>query len=298
MVVEAFESTDLEGLLDGDVWTAALSQAPDRAGPLTEPELDELLTAIGDFADLKCPFTIGHSRGVAELAAEAARGCGLPEPDVRLVRRAALVHDLGRMGVPNSVWEKPGPLTEAEWERVRLHPYLTGRILRRVPGLEQIATVAAAHHERLDGSGYPLGAAGAALAPLSRLLGAADTYHALTEVRPHRGPYDPDEAAEIVRRQARESRLDAQAVEAVLQAAGHPVRQRKSFPAGLTGREVEVLRQVAAGRPNRAIAGLLSISEKTVRNHVEHIYAKIGVSNRTGAGLFALEHGLTGAFPG
>ncbi|HTI23679.1 MAG TPA: HD domain-containing phosphohydrolase [Kutzneria sp.] len=297
-VVEAFESTDLEGLLDDDVWTAALRQAPDNTSSLTEAELDDLLLAIGDFADLKCPFTIGHSRGVAELAAQAARGCGLPEPDVRLVRRAALVHDLGRMGVPNSLWEKPGPLTEAEWERVRLHPYLTGRILRRVPGLEQVAAIAAAHHERLDGSGYPLGAAGAALAPLARLLGAADTYHALTEMRPHRGPYGPDDAAEILRRQARESRLDAQAVEAVLQAAGHPVRQRKAFPAGLTGREVEVLRLVAAGRPNREIAGLLVISEKTVRNHVEHIYAKIGVSNRTGAGLFALEHGLTGAFSG
>ncbi|NBH11784.1 HD domain-containing phosphohydrolase, partial [Amycolatopsis sp. SID8362] len=142
-----------------------LDQAPDRDRTLTEPELDELLTAIGDFADLKCPFAIGHSRGVADLAAEAARRAGLSEADTRLVRRAGLVHDLGRLGVPNSVWEKPGPLTEAERERVRLHPYLTGRILRRVKGLADVAAVAAAHHERLDGSGYPLGAGGAALTP-------------------------------------------------------------------------------------------------------------------------------------
>ncbi|MGK3201493.1 HD domain-containing phosphohydrolase [Amycolatopsis sp. MEPSY49] len=283
----------LDGLLDADVWTAALEQAPDRDRTLTDDELDDLLTAIGDFADLKCPFAIGHSRGVADLAAEAARHSGLSEPDIRLVRRAGLVHDLGRMGVPNSIWEKPGPLSEAERERVRLHPYLTGRILRRVTGLEQVAAIAAAHHERLDGSGYPLGAAGAALGPHARLLAAADVYHALREPRPHRPARDAVDAAEILRQQARESRLDAHAVDAVLLAAGH-ARRRTAHPAGLTGREVEVLRLLAGGGSNRVIARELSISEKTVRNHVEHIYTKAGVSNRTGAGLFALEHGIAG----
>jgi DNA-binding NarL/FixJ family response regulator len=115
---------------------------------------------------------------------------------------------------------------------------------------------------------------------------------ALGEDRPHRPAHDADESAEILRRQARESRLDAEAVEAVLHTAGHPVRRRSSYPAGLTGREVEVLRHVASGLSNRRIAELLSISEKTVRNHVEHIYTKAGVSNRTAAGLFALEHGI------
>ncbi|MEU0790519.1 HD domain-containing phosphohydrolase [Amycolatopsis sp. NPDC005961] len=296
-VVKAFTDAAgeiLAGLLEDDVWTTALAQAPDRT--LTDTELDDLLTAIGDFADLKCPFALGHSRGVADLAAEAARLSGMSEADVRLVRRAGLVHDLGRMGVPNSIWEKPGPLSGAEWERVRLHPYLTGRILRRVRGLEQVAVIAAAHHERLDGSGYPLGAAGAALAPHARLLAAADVYHALREPRPHRPARDAVDAAEILRQQARESRLDAHAVDAVLLAAGH-ARRRPSHPAGLTGREVEVLRLLAGGGSNREIARTLSISEKTVRNHVEHIYAKAGVSNRTGAGLFALEHGISG-FPG
>ncbi|RSM48716.1 HD domain-containing protein [Amycolatopsis balhimycina DSM 5908] len=300
-VVSAFANAAEDiaaGLLDEDVWALALAQAPDRDRVLGDAELDELLTAIGDFADLKCPFTIGHSRGVAALAAEAARRAGLPEPEVRLVRRAGLVHDLGRMGVPNSIWEKAAPLSDAEWERVRLHPYLTGRILRRVRGLEEVATVAAAHHERLDGSGYPLGAAGAALAPHARLLAAADVYHALGEPRPHRPARDAVDAAEILRQQARAGRLDAHAVDAVLSAAGHAARRRTPFPAGLTGREVEVLRLLAGGGSNRDIARSLSISEKTVRNHVEHIYAKAGVSNRTGAGLFALEHGLTTAFPG
>ena len=294
-VVAAFSETLVE--FDDDVWSAAVRQAPDDDRVLREDELDDLLAAIGDFVDLKCPFTIGHSRGVASLAAQAARGRGLSESDTTLVRRAALVHDLGRMGVPNTLWEKPGPLSSAEWERVRLHPYLTGRILRRVPGLGPVATIAAAHHERLDGSGYPLGAAGPSLEPLSRLLAAADTYHALGETRPHRPAYDAARAAEVVRAQARDALLDAEAVDAVLQAAGHQVRRRTPYPAGLTGREVEVLRLVAGGRANREIARVLSISEKTVRNHVEHIYAKAGVTNRTGAGLFALEHGLTGVFP-
>src|SRR5512133_293587 len=151
----------LDGLPD-DVWRAALAQAPDRDRLLTEGELDGLLEAMGDFVDLKCPFTLGHSRGVAALAAEAGQRCGLPGADVKLLRRAGLVHDLGRMGVSNAIWEKPGPLSAGEWERVRLHPYLTGRILSRVRGLEPVATLAAAHHERQDGSGYPRAGGGGA----------------------------------------------------------------------------------------------------------------------------------------
>ena len=293
---DRFAGEILDGLPD-DVWRAALAQAPDRDRLLTEGELDGLLEAMGDFVDLKCPFTLGHSRGVAALAAEAGRRCGLPGPDVKLLRRAGLVHDLGRMGVSNAIWEKPGPLSAGEWERVRLHPYLTGRILSRVRGLEPVAALAAAHHERQDGSGYPRAVGGGALTPPERLLAAADAYHAMVEPRPHRGALSEGEAAERLRRQARESRLDAQAVDAVLEAAGHRVPRRKAWPAGLTTREVEVLRLVAQGRSNRGIADDLSISEKTVRNHVEHIYSKLAVSNRTGASLFAVEHGIVGSFP-
>jgi ATP/maltotriose-dependent transcriptional regulator MalT len=160
-----------------------------------------------------------------------------------------------------------------------------------------VAALAAAHHERQDGSGYPRAVAGGALTPPERLLAAADAYHAMVEPRPHRGALSEGDAAERLRRQARESRLDAQAVDAVLEAAGHRVPRRKAWPAGLTTREVEVLRLVAQGRSNRGIASDLFISEKTVRNHVEHIYSKLGVSNRTGASLFAVEHGIIGSFP-
>ena len=106
------------------------------------------------------------------------------------LRRAGLIHDLGRLGVSNAIWDKPGPLTDAELERVRLHPYLTDRMLARVGALGRSREIAARHHERLDGSGYPRGLTAAALTPSDRLLAAADVYHAMTEPRPHRPALD------------------------------------------------------------------------------------------------------------
>jgi DNA-binding CsgD family transcriptional regulator len=299
-VVEALLGLGESGLAaprPGEAWDAALDLAPDGDAPLTDDDLDEVLCAIGDFADLKSPFTAGHSRGVAELAAAAARCCGLPERQVRELRRAGLVHDLGRMGVSNALWDRAGPLTVAEHERVRLHPYLTERILGRVPGLAGLGRIAGAHHERMDGSGYPRGSTGAELSPQQRLLAAADTYQALREPRPHRPAASAADAARSLRDEARAGRLDAQAVDAVLTAAGHDARHRRPWPAGLTGREVQILRLVAQGMSNRQIAGQLVLSTKTVRNHVERAYAKVGATNRTGATLYALEHGLVCHYP-
>ena len=212
----------LDGLPD-DVWRAALAQAPDRDRLLAEGELDGLLEAMGDFVDLKCPFTLGHSRGVAALAA-AGRPAQRP---AGAGRQAAAPRRAGARPWPHGRLQRhlgeAGPLSAGEWERVRLHPYLTGRILSRVRGLEPVAALAAAHHERQDGSGYPRAVGGGALTPLERLLAAADVYHAMVEPRPHRGALSEGDAAEQLRRQARESRLDAQAVDAVLEAAGHRV---------------------------------------------------------------------------
>ena len=134
-------------------WDEVIAAEPVVRAPLTESELDVALEAIADFTDLKSIYFSGHSRGVANLAADAARHAGFPERDVVVLRRAGLVHDLGRSGVPNTVWDKPGPLTFLEWERVRLHPYYTERVLARVPALARVAAIAVAHHERLDGSG-------------------------------------------------------------------------------------------------------------------------------------------------
>jgi HD-GYP domain-containing protein (c-di-GMP phosphodiesterase class II) len=280
-----------------DVWSTAAGLAPDPGEALSGPALDRLLRAMGDFVDLKCPFTLGHSRAVAELAENAAKCAGLQQDEIDTLRRAGYVHDLGRIGVSNRVWEKPGELTHAERERVHLHPYLTGRILARVGGLKAVREVAVNHHERLDGSGYPNGLRGDDLSVSDRVLGASESYCASMEPRPYRDALDETAAAKQLRSEAARGRLDGDAVEAVLEAAGHRPSRRVARPAGLTRREAEVLLHVAQGLSNREIASALWISEKTVRNHVEHIYAKIGVSNRIGASLYATRHGLTGSAP-
>jgi HD-GYP domain-containing protein (c-di-GMP phosphodiesterase class II) len=282
----------LAGLDDEPSWEAVLAIEPGPRAALTELELDTACRAMADFADLKSPYTLGHSSGVASLAAEAARRCGLPEEDVAAVRRAALLHDIGRVGVSAGIWGKPGPLSAREWEQVRLHPYYAERVLARPAALARLGALASLHHERLDGSGYHRGAPATMLAPAARILAAADTYHAMTQLRPHRPARTADAAAAELQREVRAGKLDSDAVEGVVAAAGHPARRRRELVAGLSAREVEVLRLLARGGSMRQIAEALTISKKTVDNHIQHIYAKIGVSTRASAALFALENDL------
>jgi DNA-binding CsgD family transcriptional regulator len=201
------------------------------------------------------------------------------------------------VGVSAGVWTKAGALSEREWEQVRLHPYYTERVLARPGRLARLGALAALHHERLDGSGYHRGAPAALLSPAARILAAADAYQAMTEPRPYRPARGAELAADELRREVRAGRLDRDAVDGVLAAAGHRVqRGRRPFVAGLTEREVEVLRLVARGHSKKEIAARLVIAEKTADNHVQHIYEKIGVSTRAGATLFAMEqHLLTDA---
>jgi HD-GYP domain-containing protein (c-di-GMP phosphodiesterase class II) len=295
-LVDLFESVAdeiLEGLGSEASWSAVVAAEPELDVVLTGAELDRALAAVANFADVKSPYTLGHSCAVADLAEPAARIAGLVEADAVLVRRAAYVHDLGRLGVSNAIWDKQGSLSVGERERVRLHPYLTERMLA-ASALAPLGTVAVAHHERLDGSGYPRGITGEALPMTARILGAADAYRSKLEPRPHRPQLTADQAAAYLRDEVRAGRLDGDAVEAVLQAAGHAARRRRTWPAGLTAREVEVLRLAARGLAIPAIAARLGISKKTAANHVEHIYSKIGVSNRARASLFAVKHGLIG----
>jgi len=266
---------------------------PISSSPIAEHELDEAFAVVADFADLKSPYFRGHSRGVAALAADAAGLLGLSASETVAVRRAALLHDLGRTGVPNTVWDKPGALSESERERVRLHPYYTERALARPAALARLGAIAGAHHERVDGSGYHRGLTGASLSPSARVLAAADAYHAMTEPRPHRPQLGPADAADELRRDVRAGRFDGDVAEAVLAAAGHRTgSRRRSAPGGLTPRELEVLALLARGASTREIAKMLVIAEKTAANHVEHIYAKIDVSTRAAAALYAMRHGL------
>jgi len=247
---------------------------------LSGDRFDAALAAIANFVDLKSPYTLGHARAVADLAAAAGARLGLSDPAVRTLRRTGLVHDLGRLGVSNSIWDKPGPLGAGEWERVRLHPHITERMLHQSEALAPLGQVAVQHRERLDGSGYPRGLTGAAISRPARILGAADSYQAMRESRPYRPARSPQDAAAELRSEVKKGRYDADVVEAVLGAAGHRVARRRAGPAGLTQREVEVLRLLARGLSNKQIAEQLVISPKTVANHVEHIYTKIDASTR------------------
>jgi HD-GYP domain-containing protein (c-di-GMP phosphodiesterase class II) len=286
----------LDGLDQASDWDAVLGTEPELSRQVSGAGLDQVLEAMADLVDLKSPYLAGHSRGVANLASAAARAAGYPDDDVQAVRRAGLIHDLGRLGVSNAVWDKPGLVTEAEAERVRLHPYLTDRMLARVDALGTSREIAARHHERLDGSGYPRGLTAATLTPPDRLLAAADAYHAMTEPRPHRAPLGPGQASAELRAEVTGGRLDSEAAEAVLAAAGHRVPARRAWPGGLTAREVEVLGLLARGHSNREIAQALVVTPKTAANHIEHIYTKLGISSRAAATLYATQHGLTGAF--
>jgi HD-GYP domain-containing protein (c-di-GMP phosphodiesterase class II) len=284
--------------LDEDAVDEVLDAEPSGRPPLGEAELDLALEAIGDFCDLRCPYFVGHASGTAELALAAAESMHLPADDATITRRAALIHDVGRFGVSGSVLNKNGPLTAREQERMRMHVYYVERIFSRPEPLRRIGLLASTHHERMDGSGYHRGVGGAMLSAPARVLAAADAYHAMTQARPHREALSQAEAARQLRLETRAGRMDPVATDAVLAAAGHAARRSISgAPSGLTSRECEILGLLSRGLANKSIARRLQISPKTVGNHVEHIYAKLGVSNRAGAAMRAMQYGLVGSTP-
>ena len=269
---------------EATLWAQVMAQAP-GADPLAEQGLDGAIEVIADFIDLKAPTIAGHSRAVAALAQAAALQMGL---DPRLAYRAGLLHDLGYAAVPTQ-----SRLETTVGEQGRLHPYYGERLLIRSAGLAPLGAVIGEHHERLDGSGFHRGAHAAELSAAGRLLAAAEAYQSLVEDRPFRVTLKPAGAAARLREAARAGTLDGAAVTAVLEAAGQGGgRKKPALPAGLTGREADILCRVARGTPVKAIARELGLSPKTVSNHVQNVYAKIGVTTRSGATLFAIERGL------
>jgi HD-GYP domain-containing protein (c-di-GMP phosphodiesterase class II) len=282
----------LNRLQSEPAWETVLLIEPQPARMLAAAEFDDVLHKVANFVDMRSPYTVGHSPAVAGLAEATARRLGLSDSEAISLRQAGLLHDLGRAGVPVSSWNKAEPLSDEERERMRRHPSLTELVLSRSAALGPLGTLSGVHHERLDGSGYR-GMSAASLPVTARILAAADCYQTKLEPRPYREPLAPEAAAGELLNQASAGKLDRDIVDALLVTAGQPSPPAKrALPAGLSGREVEVLSLAVRGMSNQQMAALLVVSPKTVGHHLESIYSKIGVSTRVGATLFALQHGL------
>jgi len=274
------------------VWTAFLAAEQTPHKEVSGDAVNEALATMGTFSDLKSKFTRGHSGAVAELAASAAKSAGLDETMQQTLRRAGLLHDIGRVAVTAGIWDKAAPLTDLEREKIRLHTYVGERVLARAPALASIADVACLAHERLDGAGYHRRLSAASCPPAARILAAADVYTALGEDRPHRKAWTRDEAAAEMTKMVDAGALCPDATKAVLSAAGHVVK-KVDRAHGLTDREIEVLRLIAKGFTNKEIASSLDISTKTAGHHVQHIFEKLGVTTRAAAAICAMSKGLT-----
>ncbi len=301
-VVQAFLALDKvprfwEGLQKAELWEAVLDLEPDS--PLCyirQERLDDLILAFADLTDIKSPTDLGHSRGTARLAEAIARDMKLPQADISDIRRAALLHDLGNVGVPNTILDKQAPLTDAERARANLHPYYSEQVLGRVPVLGTIARLAGAHHERLDGQGYFRGLHGNEIPLGARILAVADEFQVRSQDRPDRPRLEPEQVLAMLKPEAG-PHLDPDCFQALarqLGVSGSAPSTRRQWPAGLSDREVKVLRFLARGATNREIAQELVITPKTAEHHLEHIYNKLGVSSRAAAVFFAVENELVG----
>jgi HD-GYP domain-containing protein (c-di-GMP phosphodiesterase class II) len=275
------------------LWDDLLAAEPEPHPTLDPKALVEAGRVMADFVDLKSRFLAGHSTRVADLAVAAADRMRFDAADRAALQIAALAHDLGRVTVTTAIWDKTAPLDDVEWEAVRLHGYYSERLLSRSAALARAAEFAGGHHERLDGSGYHRGSRAATQPPGGRLLAAADAYVAMRQPRAYRAALEPDQAGARLRDAAHDGVLDAAAVNAVLAAAGDggpPARRR--WPVGLTDREVDVLRRIAVGDSIQEAAGTLHLAPKTVDFHLQHVYAKAGITTRAAATLFAIQNDL------
>ncbi|SNT25804.1 HDIG domain-containing protein [Granulicella rosea] len=179
---------------------AVLQLDPGDHHELPASRIDLICEAFADVVDAKSPFTFRHSMGVAQVAVDIARCLKLPDARVTLIRRAALLHDIGKLSISNAILDKMGHLTRDEWTAIREHPGLTHEILSRIPAFEEVALIAGQHHEKLDGSGYPLHLEAADLSLESRVITLADVYSAMTEGRPYRIGLEPAAALQLLAR--------------------------------------------------------------------------------------------------
>ncbi len=302
-VVDAFEAVASrpafwETLEQESIWETVLALEPESPRRFIPAErVGELASSFADFTDLKAPHLIGHSRRVADRARRLGERLRLPPATVTTLHLAGLLHDLGLVALHSFVLSKPeGTLSLAEREMFELHPHHGQRILARISAFDAVAELVAAHHERMDGHGFPRGLSGAQIPVGARIIAVADRFDDLTHEAPGRDAFEPAAALGIMRNEVGGS-LWAEAFQALCEdiqgvgAASPRIRQR-AWPCGLTDREVEVLRLLTRGLNRRAMAKALVVSEHTIRAHLEHIYAKIDVSSRAAATLFAVEHDL------
>jgi len=284
-----------EAIEDRHIFERFLQLEPEPVASADDRRVEDVARALAIFTDIKSPIFLAHSTGVAALAERAAGQLGLGADETRALRLAALLHDIGRVSVPNGIWAEPGPLDWTAWERVRLHSHYTGRVLGPIVPLAQIGNIAAAAHERLDASGYPQRRAAPSLSCTAQVLAAADMAFAMSEDRPHRPALGPEVIARELVAEVAAKRLDAKAVDAVLAALGLPDRAPSSASHGLSERELEVSQLLARGKSNKEIGAQLHISPRTVQVHVGRIFEKLGVRSRAGAAIWLIEHDLVTA---
>jgi HD-GYP domain-containing protein (c-di-GMP phosphodiesterase class II)/DNA-binding CsgD family transcriptional regulator len=284
-------------LESASIWDDVLALEPES--PLTwtdETKIDDLAYALADFIDLKSTYVASHSRRVARIAEQVASVAGCSRDESRLIGQAALAHDLGLVGVPSYSLNKPeGALSHAERERLRLHSYHGERILASVPPVAAWAPIVGGHHERVDGTGSFRGLRGREIPVGARVVAVANRLDELTHDEPGRSALSLQDALTALSREAGTS-LDGDIVAAVRRSLGAativPPPAEAPWPAGLTDREVDVLRLASKGLTRRQIGEQLAITENTVRHHLEHIYEKTGTATRVAATLFAMENNL------
>ncbi len=278
-------------------WMLSIAQGEtvaDQVAP-SEPGQTAPLALLADVIDLKLPWLTGYSREVARLAELTAAQLGLAGPLKARVRRAGLLHGLGRVAIPNAVWNRPGQLSAADWESARLSPYWTSRAAKEIQHLESEVQIASHAYERLDGSGY-FRAARQATTPLDhRILPVTTALVAMQARRPWRPALSRTEAFALLRDQARIGRFDASVVEAAAAASFERSERAAGAPTAsdlLSRREVEVLRRIGLGDSNKEAAIQLCISPSTVRTHMESVFRKLACNSRSAATLRASMLGL------
>src|SRR6266487_61237 len=272
---------------------ALLARRPATMADCAQEEQSErVCEALADFADLKARETSHHSRIVAHVAVEIGTCLGLERSELNRLRCAALVHDIGKVTVPLGILEKGEQRSSSEWETYRLHPYYTQRVLERVQALQDLAPAAAAHHEWVNGQGYHRQLSGEQIPFHGRILAVANTYARLIQLQGEQ----KDQAAVLREMHPLVDRqFDRRCYEALVASVSHGLRRSLIRPrktGDLTEREVEVLCLLAQGRNTPQVARALGISKKTVEHHLSHIYAKIGVSCRTAAVVYAVQQGI------